>query len=86
MQSMLDEKVSTRRGIMCSHREAPYAQSVTPHSLAHSEAAQDHCILLPLYSGLSEHEQAHVARALRQSIEKALQGASFPRAAAVKTK
>jgi perosamine synthetase len=82
MQAMLDEKVSTRRGIMCSHREVPYATVRNLHSLAHSEAAQDNCVLLPLYSGLSEHEQAHVARALRQSIDKALQGsASLPRVA-----
>lgn len=88
MQAMLDEKVSTRRGIMCSHREAAYAQMPVTHSLAQSEAAQDHCILLPLYSGLSEHEQAHVARALRQSIRKVLEtGASTPRVtAAIKAK
>lgn len=87
MQFMLDAKVSTRRGIMCSHREAAYAQSPLRSSLAHSEAAQDNCILLPLYSGLSEHEQSHVARALRQAIDKALEGsAAYPRAAAAITK
>ena len=48
MQAMLDAGIATRRGIMCAHREACYAG--TGHaSLVHSEAAQDHCIILPLY-------------------------------------
>lgn len=68
MQSMLDAQVSTRRGIMCSHREAAYAASSEHYRLPQSEAAQDHCILLPLYSGLTEGEQVHVVEALRRSI------------------
>lgn len=69
MQIMLDAKISTRRGIMCSHREAAYA--VESYRLPRSEAAQDHCILLPLYSGLSESDQAHVAETLRHSVKAA---------------
>jgi hypothetical protein len=48
MQTMLEAGISTRRGIMCSHREEPYKKSVLPAPLPHSEAAQDHCIVLPL--------------------------------------
>jgi len=68
MQAMLDADVSTRRGIMCSHREAAYADLENMHELGQSEAAQDQCILLPLYPGLRADEQTNVARALRESI------------------
>ena len=49
MQAMLDAGISTRRGIMCSHREPAYADMPLRQPLPHSEQAQDHCILLPLY-------------------------------------
>lgn len=68
MQLMLDAQISTRRGIMCSHREAAYAAASDAYRLPRSEAAQDHCILLPLYSGLSQSEQAYVAETLCRSI------------------
>jgi len=64
MQSMLDAGVSTRRGVMCSHREAPYQSLFQQGSLTHSEQAQDHCILLPLYPGMSGAEQKQVVAAL----------------------
>jgi dTDP-4-amino-4,6-dideoxygalactose transaminase len=63
MQAMLDAGVSTRRGIMCSHREPPYA-GVSRGALPLSEAAQDHCILLPLYDGLTAAQQSDVVRCL----------------------
>jgi len=68
MQAMLDAGVSTRRGIMCSHREEAYRDLPISHPLPHSEAAQDHCILLPLFPQMTEEEQARVAAALRQSL------------------
>ena len=46
---MLDAGISTRRGIMCSHREEAYGNLPLRHPLPHSERAQDRCILLPLY-------------------------------------
>jgi dTDP-4-amino-4,6-dideoxygalactose transaminase len=66
MQWMLDKGISTRRGVMCSHREPAYAGSDIRHSLHHSELAQDQCILLPLFPGMSLGDQTHVADALRQ--------------------
>lgn len=65
MQAMLDSGVSTRRGIMCAHREPAYRGLASRHSLAHSEAAQAHCILLPLYPRMTEAEQCRVAELLR---------------------
>jgi len=67
MQAMLDAGVATRRGIMCSHREAAYAAQPLAHPLPHSEAAQDGCVLLPLYAGMTAQEQAQVVAALAQA-------------------
>jgi hypothetical protein len=45
--SLLDQGIATR-GIMCSHRESAYANEKQRH--AQSEIAQDHSILLPIYT------------------------------------
>ena len=73
MQSMLDAGVSTRRGVMCSHREVAYPHDMWSCSgrkeacdctagfcqrLRHSEEAQDHGIILPLFPQMSFEEQA----------------------------
>jgi dTDP-4-amino-4,6-dideoxygalactose transaminase len=67
MQAMLDRKIATRRGIMCSHREPAYPpgswRSAGP--LSGSERAQDECILLPLYHQLTGEEQQFIASQLR---------------------
>jgi perosamine synthetase len=68
MQLMLDRGVSTRRGIMCAHREAAYAATPPRQSLANSEAAQDHCIILPLYPQMTDEEQDTVITELRSAI------------------
>jgi perosamine synthetase len=68
MQKLLDQGIATRRGIMCSHREPPYAEVEQHHDLRQSELAQDHSILLPIYSQMSEDDQVHVANALRSEL------------------
>lgn len=68
MQAMLDAGVSTRRGIMCAHREPAYAD--VPHGpLPVSEATQDRCVLLPLYNGMTTEQQEQVARTLRDACD-----------------
>ena len=64
MQSMLDADVSTRRGVMCIHREEAYRGESNRISLAVSEQVQDRCILLPLFPGLSGEQQRQVVDAL----------------------
>lgn len=59
MQFLLDHGVSSRRGIMCSHREAPYKREA-PYHLPESERAQDRCIILPLYAQLTDDDQDYV--------------------------
>ncbi len=69
MQAMLDAGVSTRRGIMCSHREEPYLDARRFGELGNSESAQDHCIVLPLYGQMTQDDIARVADALRMAVE-----------------
>jgi perosamine synthetase len=64
MQRLLDAGVSTRRGIMCSHREPAYAGTAKQVQLPFSEHAQDRAVLLPLYPGMLSSELAMVSRAL----------------------
>ncbi|MCW2283329.1 dTDP-4-amino-4,6-dideoxygalactose transaminase [Rhodoblastus acidophilus] len=66
MQKLLDRGVASRRGIMCAHREAPYAQDGARLPL--SERAQDRAILLPLYAQMSESDQDRVAEALMDAL------------------
>ncbi len=67
MQSLLEQGIATRRGIMCAHREGAYPSDSwrSAGTLAASEKAQDECLLLPLYHQLGEQEQQFVADQLR---------------------
>jgi dTDP-4-amino-4,6-dideoxygalactose transaminase len=68
MQNLLDQGIATRRGIMCSHREAPYLNGKQRHDLRQSELAQDHSILLPIYAQMSEDDLVCVANALKAAL------------------
>ena len=84
MQRMLDAGVATRRGIMCSHREGAYPADTwtcatrlegrcdcAPGACAelqHSEQAQDHCIVLPLFPQMTPDQQHQVVDALKVSV------------------
>jgi dTDP-4-amino-4,6-dideoxygalactose transaminase len=68
MQSLLDDGISSRRGVMCIHREPAYANP--PESdgvrfpLPVSEAAQDRGIILPMFSGMTAEQARWVAARL----------------------
>jgi perosamine synthetase len=64
MQHMLDHGIATRRGIMCAHREAACADIAPRRPLPHSEAAQDRCILLPLFPDMGDDDVDRVAGCL----------------------
>jgi dTDP-4-amino-4,6-dideoxygalactose transaminase len=70
MQSLLDQGIATRRGIMCSHREPAYANQKQRHDLRQSEIAQDHSILLPIYTQLTDDDMVRIAAALRSELHK----------------
>jgi dTDP-4-amino-4,6-dideoxygalactose transaminase len=82
MQKMLDLGVSTRRGIMCAHREPAYRHEIWSCGLepgrcdcppgqclrlADSERAQDRGLILPLYHAMSQIEQDRVVHRLRSA-------------------
>jgi perosamine synthetase len=68
MQQMLDHGIGTRRGIMNSHQEAPYA-SAGSSRLIHSELARDSVILLPLYNDMTDEQQDYVIDHLRRLVQ-----------------
>jgi dTDP-4-amino-4,6-dideoxygalactose transaminase len=84
MQFMLDAGVATRRGVMCSHREVAYPANTwscagraencaciegTCKRLRHSEEAQDHTIILPLFPQMSFEQQDYVVQELQNALE-----------------
>jgi dTDP-4-amino-4,6-dideoxygalactose transaminase len=83
MQALLERGISTRRGVMCAHREPAYRSSIWRcadgpgacgceagrcANLRNGEALQDETIALPLYHEMSAREQQAVAQALRSAI------------------
>jgi len=83
MQSMLDTGVATRRGVMCSHREVAYPANTWScvgrtegcactagfcQRLRHSQEAQDHTIILPLFPQMSLDQQDYVVKALHDAL------------------
>jgi dTDP-4-amino-4,6-dideoxygalactose transaminase len=73
MQKMLDAGISTRRGIMCAHREDGYR--TTRHSdLSNSEWCQDRTIVLPLYPQMTSADIALVAATLTHATAPQLVG------------
>jgi perosamine synthetase len=60
MQALLDRGISTRRGIMASHREKPYFSERIDSLLPETNSATDHCIILPLFHQMSEQDQSFV--------------------------
>jgi len=70
MQAMLDQKIATRRGIMCSHREPAYPAGSwrAAGTLSESERAQEECVLLPLFHQLTSDEQQFIASELRSAL------------------
>jgi dTDP-4-amino-4,6-dideoxygalactose transaminase len=82
MQKMLDLGVSTRRGVMCAHREDAYRREfwscgvsseachcagATCERLRESEQAQDQSIVLPLFHQMTSEDQDAVVDALRRA-------------------
>jgi dTDP-4-amino-4,6-dideoxygalactose transaminase len=64
MQELLDRGVSTRRGIMAIHREAPFADSRWETRLPETNAATENTIILPLFHQMTEDEQDYVIESI----------------------
>jgi dTDP-4-amino-4,6-dideoxygalactose transaminase len=67
MQSLLDRGISTRRGIMASHRELPYRDARWDRELRETNAATDDCIILPLFHQMTDEEQEFVIASLSEA-------------------
>lgn len=68
MQDLLDQGISTRRGVMNIHLEASYRDAATHRvsaGLDLSEAAQMRSVILPLYAQMSDAEFDAVTEAIR---------------------
>ncbi|MDB4870310.1 MAG: DegT/DnrJ/EryC1/StrS aminotransferase [Gemmatimonadales bacterium] len=89
MQSMLDEGISTRRGIMCAHLEPAYASEPwrcacgpdrgllsSCSCLSQSEEAHSRSIVLPLYPQMTAAEQDRVVGGLLRIVSSALRSKS----------
>ncbi|OKH53126.1 aminotransferase DegT [Calothrix sp. HK-06] len=84
MQVLLDAGVSTRRGIMCAHRELAYqieswscgvkqkdceCEAGSCKLLTESEQAQERAIILPLFHQMSQEEQNGVVEVLKTACQ-----------------
>jgi len=74
MQSMLDEGIATRRGVMCAHlepafRHEPWREGEPGKSLAVSEEISADGLILPLYVDMTDEDQARVAEALGRALQ-----------------
>ncbi|HEV8345274.1 MAG TPA: DegT/DnrJ/EryC1/StrS family aminotransferase [Vicinamibacterales bacterium] len=69
MRALLDQGIASKRGVMCAHRTPAYEEAPwnSGGSLRESERAEDRCIMLPLYPGMSDDDQDRVAGALRHA-------------------
>ena len=84
MQAMLDAGISTRRGVMCAHREPAY--QVEPwraagqsgvvdgtdacDTLLTSEAITSRGLILPLFVGMTDEDQGRVVAALACALDR----------------
>jgi perosamine synthetase len=70
MQQLLDRGISTRRGIMASHREAPYRNARWDQELRETNAATDNCIIFPLFHQMTEDDQEFILDCVREIASK----------------
>lgn len=56
MQMLLDEGISTRRGVMTAHRETAYRDAYFSLKLPVSEHASDNSIVIPLYVPMDDRD------------------------------
>jgi dTDP-4-amino-4,6-dideoxygalactose transaminase len=66
---MLDSGVSTRRAVMSSHLERPWARARCGDLIRSEQASGTHMIL-PLFDAMTDKEQVAVADALSYALSK----------------
>jgi dTDP-4-amino-4,6-dideoxygalactose transaminase len=66
MQGLLDRGISSRRGVMPIHREAPYRQAKWDALLPETNMVADTTIILPLFDALTEEQQDYVIESISE--------------------
>ena len=69
MQKMLDAGISTRRGVMTTHRQTAYKEECAGLSLPVSEKACDRSIILPLYVPMQNEDIEKVIFTLKSILK-----------------
>jgi perosamine synthetase len=69
MQKLLDRGISTRRGIMATHHELPYADGSWDGKLPQTDSLTHNCLILPLFHTMTEEEQDYVIDSVREIIK-----------------
>ena len=73
MTALLDQGISSRRGVMCAHNEKAYANKHiwrAGSDLNISEEATDCCLILPVYHEMTLDQQKHVIKHLTNAVQK----------------
>jgi dTDP-4-amino-4,6-dideoxygalactose transaminase len=66
MQHLLDRGISSRRGIMASHREKPYWDPAVDRYLPNTNLLADTAIILPVFHQMTDEQQEHVITSIRE--------------------
>jgi len=66
MQHLLDRGISSRRGIMASHREKPYWDPAVDRYLPNTSLLADTAIILPVFHQMTDEQQEHVITSIRE--------------------
>ena len=61
-------QASRRGAASCARIAKPAMPGQRPRIAVHSEAAQDHCIILPLYPQMTDEEQDTVVKELKSAV------------------
>lgn len=70
MRSLLQQGVSTRRGVMCAHLEPPYSPIWPAEAFPESVRARDAGLLLPMHHELEADDVQRVADALQKALQR----------------
>jgi perosamine synthetase len=70
MQLLLNRGVSSRRGIMAIHREAPYSDARWDRLLPITNLVTDTALVLPLFHEMTDEEQDSVIECLEQAADR----------------
>jgi perosamine synthetase len=68
MQVLLEKGISTRRGIMCAHKETAYVEEYRSIKLPVSEDLNENSILVPLFVPIKDEEVSMVIDMIRKQL------------------